>query len=88
MTGLIETLEAEVRSKFQTHKQMEFSSKGIPVEVLFDETIVKYNWVEERKFHIVNIILVKEDRSRAEELMKLQEAQSIEDGEENADGDE
>jgi hypothetical protein len=51
---------------------MEFTNKGIPVEVLFDEMLVKYNWIDERKFHIVNIILAKEDRTRVEELIKLE----------------
>lgn len=51
---------------------MEFTNKGIPVEVLFDEMLVKYNWIDERKFHIVNIILAKEDRTRVEELTKLE----------------
>lgn len=51
---------------------MEFTNKGIPVEVLFDEMLVKYNWIDERKFHIVNIILAKEDRNRVEELIKLE----------------
>lgn len=72
--ALRETLEAEVRSKFQTKKQMEFSSKGMPVEVLFDETIVRYNWVEERKFEVIDITLAKEDPTRLAEIQKLESA--------------
>ncbi len=69
--ALVETLQAEVRSKFQTRKQMEFSSKGRLVEVLFDETLVKYDWVEERKFEITEIILASQDKARIETLKKL-----------------
>lgn len=70
--ALVETLQAEVRSKFQTRKQMEFSSKGRLVEVLFDETLVKYDWVEERKFQITDIILASQDKERVETLKKLE----------------
>lgn len=78
MIGIIETLEAEVRSKFQTQKQIEFTNKGIPVEVFFDEMLVKYQWIDERKFHIVNIILAKEDGRRAAELIKIEAANEVE----------
>ncbi len=70
--ALRETLEAEVRSKFQTSKQMEFSAKGMLVNVLFDETIVKYRWVSERVFEVVSVVLVSEDRELVQELMKAQ----------------
>ena len=71
MKGLLETLQAEVRSKFQTNKRIDGCAKGMPVEVLFDETLVRYNWIEERKFDIINIILAKEDKVVVAELMKL-----------------
>ena len=50
---------------------MEFSSKGRLVEVLFDETLVKYDWVEERKFEITDIILASQDKERVETLKNL-----------------
>lgn len=53
---------------------MQFASKGILVEVLFDETLVKYNWPEERKFEITEIVLASEDKARVEELKKLTNA--------------
>jgi len=37
--ALVETLAAEVRSKFQTNKRMQESAAGQPVEVVFDETV-------------------------------------------------
>jgi hypothetical protein len=69
--ALVETLQAEVRSKFQTKKQMEYSAQGFPVEVLFDDTVVRYNWVEERKFEIIEIILASQDKTRADALKNL-----------------
>eukprot|EP01031_Cornospumella_fuschlensis_P028552 gene28552-34464_t len=66
--ALIETLEAEVRSKFQTSKQMDFTSKGLPVHVLFDEAVVRYHWVAEREFEVVSVGLLSEDAELKEEL--------------------
>ena len=51
----METLEAEVRSKFQTDRRISETSQGVLVEVPFDETMVKYLWVSERVFDIVDI---------------------------------
>jgi hypothetical protein len=45
LTGLVQTLEAEVRSKFQTSKRMDETEKGRPVDVPFDSTIVSYYWL-------------------------------------------
>lgn len=84
LNALRETLEAEVRSKFQTNKQMEFTAKGLPVCVLFDETIVKYHWLSERKFEVVEVCLVSEDRELVKELMKAQ----LEGNEEEGAGEE
>lgn len=81
LLALRETLEVEVRSKFQTAKQMEFTAKGLPVNVLFDETIVKYFWRSEREFEVVDIVLVSEDRELVKELMKVQLGDSEEGGE-------
>lgn len=92
--ALTETLEAEVRSKFQTAKQMEFSAKGQLVNVLFDETIVKYRWLETRAFEVVEIVLVSEDRDLVQELMKAQlmeggdEEGTVEDSKEAENADE
>lgn len=44
-----------MRSKFQTSRRMSNATQGEPVEVPFDETIVKYYWVEERVFDVVEI---------------------------------
>eukprot|EP00600_Ochromonadales_sp_CCMP1393_P012469 CAMPEP_0175000156 /NCGR_PEP_ID=MMETSP0005-20121125/2440_1 /TAXON_ID=420556 /ORGANISM="Ochromonas sp., Strain CCMP1393" /LENGTH=164 /DNA_ID=CAMNT_0016254937 /DNA_START=98 /DNA_END=592 /DNA_ORIENTATION=+ len=55
--GIIETLEAEVRSKFQTKQRMAESAKGVSVVVPFDETLVSYAWVSEGEFEIIDIRL-------------------------------
>ncbi len=69
--ALIETLQAEVRSKFQTSRRIENSNEGQLVEVLFDETVVRYNWIEERVFDIIDIELVGANKYLAEEAQQL-----------------
>lgn len=55
--GLTETLEAEVRSKFQTERRMRDAARGITVEVPFDNALVKYLWTSERELRIEDISL-------------------------------
>jgi len=55
--GLTETLEAEVRSKFQTERRMRDAARGIAVEVPFDNALVKYLWVSERELRVEEITL-------------------------------
>jgi hypothetical protein len=57
MAGLLETLEADVRSEFQTKRRMKDASQGVSVEVPFDETLVRYFWQEERTMLITEIVL-------------------------------
>jgi len=57
LMGLRETLEAEVRSKFQTKKRVSDADKGVSCEVLFDETLVEYLWVSERAMEVQQISL-------------------------------
>ena len=52
-----ETLEVDVRSSFQTKRRQEDAQKGIHVQVPFDETIVKYFWLEDRKMEVQEIVL-------------------------------
>lgn len=78
----METLEADVRSKFQTRKQMEFTQMGYYVKVLFDETIVKFSWLSERKFEVIDIILASKDKEIATALEKLRDVDEEEDVEE------
>ena len=54
-----ETLEADVRSKFQTKRRIEDCRKGVLVEVPFDATTVSFMWKEERVLEIVHIGLNK-----------------------------
>eukprot|EP00981_Chlorochromonas_danica_P004103 scaffold801_cov178-Ochromonas_danica.AAC.8 len=83
LQALEETLAAEVRSKFQTQKQMEFTAKGELVYVLFDETVVKYRWLSERSFEVVDILLTSEDRQLVSELLKVLPPSSNEEEDEN-----
>ena len=57
LNGLKETLEVDVRSSFQTKRRQEDAQKGIHVQVPFDETIVKYFWLEDRKMEVQEIVL-------------------------------
>lgn len=77
--GIKETLEAEVRSRFQTSKQMEFTEKGQLVAVLFDETVVRYEWIDERTFEIVQVILKTQDKMLTETVEKIDEEVELED---------
>jgi hypothetical protein len=67
--GIVETLEAEVRSKFQTSRRMNDATQGEAVSVPFDETIVQYLWVGQRDFEIVGVEL----KSRCKTLLLEQE---------------
>ena len=52
-----ETLEADVRSKFQTKRRIEDCKRGVLVEVPFDCTTIKFLWREERILEIMEITL-------------------------------
>lgn len=41
------------------------------VRVLFDETIVRFNWLDARKFEVVEIDLASKDKTTVEALKKL-----------------
>ena len=56
-TAITETLEADVRSKFQTKRRIEDCKRGVLVEVPFDATIVKFLWREERMLEVMEIVL-------------------------------
>lgn len=55
--ALIETLEADVRSKFQTKRRILDASNNVTVDVPFDSTIVRYLWKEERLLEVVDVML-------------------------------
>lgn len=71
LSALQETLKAEVRSRFETNKQMEFTEHGQLVSVLFDETVVRYRWVAARKFEVISITLAAMDKTLSETLKVL-----------------
>jgi hypothetical protein len=58
--GLQETLEADVRSIFQTKRRMEDANNGLVVEVLFDEAIARFLWKEEREMEVKEVVLAKD----------------------------
>ena len=61
LSALVETLEADVRSKFQTKKGVADASKDVPVpvDVPFDETTVYYLWKDLRSFEVVDVKLTR-----------------------------
>lgn len=75
MNGLIQTLEAEVRSKFQTQKRVKDASKNVTCEVTFDEILVHYLWIGEREMHITDVTLIESSYNRklAKKLRKAKE---------------
>jgi tRNA (Thr-GGU) A37 N-methylase len=67
--ALTETLEAEVRSKFQTRRRIESSEQGHACEVAFDECMCSYHWRGEREMEIVKVELV-ENKARDKKVDK------------------
>lgn len=55
--GLQQTLEAEVRSKFQTKKRVADAERGVRCQVQFDETVVDYLWLDERSMEVQAVAL-------------------------------
>eukprot|EP00597_Dinobryon_sp_UTEXLB2267_P009133 CAMPEP_0170094692 /NCGR_PEP_ID=MMETSP0019_2-20121128/27436_1 /TAXON_ID=98059 /ORGANISM="Dinobryon sp., Strain UTEXLB2267" /LENGTH=196 /DNA_ID=CAMNT_0010316129 /DNA_START=383 /DNA_END=969 /DNA_ORIENTATION=+ len=85
MKALMETLAAEVRSKFQTNKRMQESAAGQPVEVVFDETVVKYLWMDDRIFHITDIELAALNETKRAEEERIRQALQESESEQNSD---
>jgi len=54
---MTETLQAEVRSKFQTNKYINDARLGIACEVPFDECIVSYLWNSNTSMEVIKVIL-------------------------------
>jgi|MDTB01.3.fsa_nt_gb tRNA (Thr-GGU) A37 N-methylase len=55
LQGLRETLEVDVRSKFQTKRRIQDATLNIPVDVPFDNAVVRYLWKEERVMEVVDV---------------------------------
>ena len=60
LEALRETLEADVRSKFQTKRRIADASNGVTVDVPFDETIVRYFWIEDRTIEVERVLLASD----------------------------
>lgn len=71
--GVIETLEADVRSKFQTKRAITDSEKGIIRLLPFDELVIRYEWKEVRTIEISDVYTKEET-----EQQKLQILPTIE----------
>lgn len=69
--AIVETLEADVRSKFQTKRRMQDAQGGAAVPVPFDEALVKFLWKEERSLEICEVLLAKD--ALKDETIKLEE---------------
>ena len=67
-TALVETLEADVRSKFQTKRRIEDAAKGQVVEVPFDEAVVRFFWIESRTLEIQDVVYRSEAITELEKL--------------------
>lgn len=72
LIALVETLEVEVRSKFQTSRRMSDASQGEAVEVPFDEALVRYLWRGERDFYVVGVELRASSKAALVEQQLLQ----------------
>jgi hypothetical protein len=57
LSAIEETLEADVRSKFQTKRRIEDCRRGVLVDVPFDTATVSFLWKEERVLEIIKIEL-------------------------------
>lgn len=57
MQAVVETLKADVRSKFQTQRRIKDASHDIPVDVPFDDATVYFLWKDVRTFEVVDVIL-------------------------------
>jgi hypothetical protein len=57
LSAIEETLEADVRSKFQTKRRIEDCKRGVMVDVPFDATTVSFLWKEDRVLEIIKIEL-------------------------------
>jgi hypothetical protein len=57
MKALVETIEADVRSKFQTRKRQQDSARGLECAVPFDNLLVRFLWKDERLFEITEVLV-------------------------------
>ena len=58
LQALVETIEADVRSKFQTKRRQEDCKKGVAVEVPFDNAMVHFLWRDDRVLEVVEVEIV------------------------------
>ena len=57
LKAVVESLEADVRSKFQTRKRQQDSARGQECEVPFDNLLVRFLWKEERLLEITQVLV-------------------------------
>lgn len=58
--AIVETLEADVRSSFQTKKVIEGHRSGYLFDIPFDDVLVRYEWTDDRVIAITDILRVEE----------------------------
>ena len=75
----------EVRSKFQTARRMRDASRGVEVEVPFDNALVRYLWVSERELRVTEVFPCPANFDLARQGLELAggEEEAEEDGEKN-----
>jgi hypothetical protein len=83
LSGIVQTLEAEVRSKFQTKRRKADAQRATPVEVPFDEAFVKYLWMDDRVLKIVDVSLTSTEKASSEALQQSVAAEDDEAQEED-----
>ena len=64
-TAIVETLEADVRSSFQTRKVMEGHQSGYHFDLPFDGVLVRYEWTQERVIRITGLLHMREGAEAA-----------------------
>jgi hypothetical protein len=65
MAAIVETLEADVRSSFQTKKVMDGHKSGYHFDIPFDGVLVRYEWTQERLIEITDVLHMREGAEAA-----------------------
>lgn len=58
--AIVETLEADVRSSFQTRKVIDGHKSGYHFDIPFDGVLVRYEWTELRVIEITDVLRMQD----------------------------
>jgi tRNA (adenine37-N6)-methyltransferase len=76
IAAMRETLEADVRSKFQTKRRMQDATEDFPTDVPFDNATIFYLWQDLRTFHVTDVKLTSQivkEREKEEGILTTAE---------------